>query len=146
MGEDVSFLASLNSSVPEDRRKIKLAIESMGESCLISAMLFRPKFVPGCIPGPKSDITSCGMCSTADDSDSHHDFVSLCQQSREKYIREIHESIAEMGYIVIPSAEEIPDNTLFRVVRFCPADFGNTMLQTDLHPRVSAAAKLECAG
>ena len=99
MGKDLQFLTSLNSSVPEDLRKIKLAVASMTETCLRSAVLFRsesfPKYVSA-LPRKKAE-KSDRECS-ADASDSHSEFV---KPSHEKYIREIHESIEETGYIYI---------------------------------------------
>jgi hypothetical protein len=135
MGMDLQFLTSLNSSVPEDLRKIKLAVASMTETCLRSAILFRSKSVPNNVSAltRKKAKKSDGECS-ADASDSHSEFVRSCKPSHEKYIREIHESIGEMGYLLVPNTDMIPENTIFRVVRFGPSNFLNSMPETGLHP------------
>jgi hypothetical protein len=148
MGMGVAFLTLLNSSVAEDLQKIQLALGSMAEICLRTATVLRsksaPKYKPagtreeaeGSEDAEGSEEAEAGSDGTfsADESDSHSDFVRSCRPSHEKYIREIHESFEQTGYIWVPNPDKIPENTLFRVVRFGPGNFYNKIPDSGLHP------------
>ena len=102
-------LSTLNSSVPEDRQKIKLAIASMAQSALQSVVLFRSEAVP-----------------------KYGSLKKSKNETHDKYIWEIHKSIEDTMWV--PDADRIPDNMLFRVVRFGPVEYSNTAPKGLLHP------------
>ena len=159
-GKGIEFLTVLNSSVPGDLVKIRLAIASAVKSALRSTILFRNETFPErrnssgkdtcarhkagadlseAVPEHRRTAKD-GTCERETSTDrSEGDSSEEESKSREciiheKYIREIHQSIEEAGHLWVPDSEQIPSNLLFRVVRFGPAAFSNAVPSADLHP------------